>query len=590
MLFQSSVKNFFFTVLFCLSLAGVGFAQLTSKQLKIDLELDSLQSLIISDQEKALTIIERLSKSDNTCLQYNAQYYGGFMLYHKDAYSDAKEILVPLLMTIKSNEQIFTRDCYLKLIYKTVNLLFFVEKNLGNYNKGLKLLEANEAFLDPDVLLFLYGTAHIGLGNYEEAIRLFKKDINEGYVAKRVQKSTSKNAYSRIMAQRFNALGDAYQKLFITRREEAILDSADYYYSRAVETIKPMDNIPEYTYSLLLLRKAKSYTLKDDYNAALNLYYEVATIPYILTKATENQVLDLQVADCLFKLGKMDSALFYANRFLEKYATKPTTKENLVTAYAILSQCYGAFKDNEKAYAFAQKNMELTKEMDKKNKEALEFIHNYNIKGIKEQYQSVVKAKNKKVQLLIIGGILLCLLLISYILYAKNRNGKRYQRFMEIIHTLPNKEIPLQTMEGVIWKTQQSSFEMQDELPKVIKPIAESEAITKIAEGLKKLEKSKDYLKADFKLAYVAKKLNTNTVYLSHYFNAILKHSFSDYVQNLRMEYVLTKLRDNNQFRLYTLQAIAEEIGYKNANTFVTVFKKTTGISPSFYIKELNKN
>ena len=112
-----------------------------------------------------------------------------------------------------------------------------------------------------------------------------------------------------------------------------------------------------------------------------------------------------------------------------------------------------------------------------------------------------------------------------------------------------------------------------------------------MASGLKKLEQKEAYLDPNFKLAFVAKKLNTNTAYLSQYFNQVMQKSFSEYTQELRIHYVLQKLVDAPYFRKYTLQAIAEEVGYKDANTLVRVFKKQTGLSPNYYIEKLeNKN
>lgn len=85
----------------------------------------------------------------------------------------------------------------------------------------------------------------------------------------------------------------------------------------------------------------------------------------------------------------------------------------------------------------------------------------------------------------------------------------------------------------------------------------------------------------------MAKKLNTNTAYLSQYFNQVMQKTFSEYTQELRIQYVLQKLVDAPYFRKYTLQAIAEEVGYKDAKTFVRVFKKQTGLSPNYYIEKL---
>ena len=66
-----------------------------------------------------------------------------------------------------------------------------------------------------------------------------------------------------------------------------------------------------------------------------------------------------------------------------------------------------------------------------------------------------------------------------------------------------------------------------------------------------------------------------------------MQKTFSEYTQELRTQYVLKKLIDVPYFRKYTMQAIAEEVGYKDANTFVRVFKKQTGLSPNYYIEKL---
>ncbi|MGC4041152.1 MAG: helix-turn-helix domain-containing protein [Flavobacterium sp.] len=118
----------------------------------------------------------------------------------------------------------------------------------------------------------------------------------------------------------------------------------------------------------------------------------------------------------------------------------------------------------------------------------------------------------------------------------------------------------------------------------------DDEFIARATLGLKKLEEKQAFLKPKFKLGFVAQKLNTNTAYLSQYFNQVMQKSFSEYTQELRINYVLQKLHDNRQFSNYTLQAIAEEVGYKDATTFVRVFKKQTGLSPNYYIEELKKN
>ena len=156
---------------------------------------------------------------------------------------------------------------------------------------------------------------------------------------------------------------------------------------------------------------------------------------------------------------------------------------------------------------------------------------------------------------------------------------REHYRFLKIIQNL--KETKNRETNSIQLNTTDAELETQS------KQAIDEELIEKISLGLKKLEQKQTFLEPNFKLAFVAKKLNTNTAYLSQYFNQVMQKTFSEYTQELRIHYVLQKLKDSPYFRKYTLQAIAEEVGYKDAKTLVRVFKKQTGISPNYYIERL---
>jgi YesN/AraC family two-component response regulator len=109
---------------------------------------------------------------------------------------------------------------------------------------------------------------------------------------------------------------------------------------------------------------------------------------------------------------------------------------------------------------------------------------------------------------------------------------------------------------------------------------------------LKKLEKFENkelYLKKDVTLSDVASKVDTNPKYLSKTVNKYKDKSFSNYIKDLRMHYVIDRLKNDKKFRLYTIEAIAKEIGYNQSTTFSKSFKLKTGLYPSYFIKQLNQ-
>lgn len=115
------------------------------------------------------------------------------------------------------------------------------------------------------------------------------------------------------------------------------------------------------------------------------------------------------------------------------------------------------------------------------------------------------------------------------------------------------------------------------------------EIVVSILHKLKKFEDNEEYLKNKITVTALAKKFNTNTKYLSKTVNAYKKKNFTDYINELRVNYVLKRLNSDKQFRNYTLKAMANEVGFNTTDAFTHAFFKKESIKPSEYIKKLRK-
>lgn len=65
--------------------------------------------------------------------------------------------------------------------------------------------------------------------------------------------------------------------------------------------------------------------------------------------------------------------------------------------------------------------------------------------------------------------------------------------------------------------------------------------------------------------------------------------SFSGYINELRINYITNKLRSNPEYLTYKIAYLAEEFGYSSYNSFVSIFKQQTGLTPSRFIDYLSK-
>lgn len=86
------------------------------------------------------------------------------------------------------------------------------------------------------------------------------------------------------------------------------------------------------------------------------------------------------------------------------------------------------------------------------------------------------------------------------------------------------------------------------------------------------------FLKKDLKIGDIVKEIGSNRTYVSNYINRTYHCSFSDYMNNLRIEYAKNLLASSASNTKLT--QIAEESGYASEQSFYRNFKKFVGMTP----------
>lgn len=92
------------------------------------------------------------------------------------------------------------------------------------------------------------------------------------------------------------------------------------------------------------------------------------------------------------------------------------------------------------------------------------------------------------------------------------------------------------------------------------------------------------FIRKDLKIDDLVKEIGSNRTYVSNYINRTYHCSFSEYTNNLRIEYAKTLM--SSSAKGTKLSQIAEEAGFANEQSFYRNFKKFTGITPAEWAKE----
>jgi AraC-like DNA-binding protein len=86
----------------------------------------------------------------------------------------------------------------------------------------------------------------------------------------------------------------------------------------------------------------------------------------------------------------------------------------------------------------------------------------------------------------------------------------------------------------------------------------------------------------DLTISQVAEKLGVGRTYLSQVINEHFGLSFNAYINDCRLELAKRYLADRT-YDKYSINGIAEMVGFKSLSAFNSGFKKATGLTPSYY-------
>ncbi len=116
-----------------------------------------------------------------------------------------------------------------------------------------------------------------------------------------------------------------------------------------------------------------------------------------------------------------------------------------------------------------------------------------------------------------------------------------------------------------------------------------SEQIEQITGQLNELmQNERPFLKKGFSIRDLALQINIPAYQLSAFINIESGMHFNDYINRLRISYC-EKLIENGEIENLNLFGLADKCGFQNRNTFATAFKKYTGLTPSVFLKSINK-
>ena len=530
-------------------------------------ELNNLYFDNEDDKELQLRIAEKYVKKAR--IEQSKIYIArGYYLYSLlDRLRNKEKSISYLDSVIKysynSNDKYYPIAAYNEKAYLYTQLSNY-EATIDNYLKAEKYAKKKnnlDAYYEVRYQIAVFKSED--LGEIEEALELYLECKN--YYQK---KDTKDEYYERPYQRILFAIADVY-------KTQNKLDSASYYNKMGYKEANTTGN--QKMKYLFVLNEGATHLLKGYYNEALDSVNKA----YDVIRKNDDIIGELAcyyyIGKCYEELKKEDLAVDYYKKVDSLYNLNNYITPEFVSGYHYLVSYYKAKDDKTNQLLYLNKILKIENTLQKGYKNWNKLLKDkYDIPHKVEEKENIISElkSGKRFNYFI---MFILLIVVVFTLFFGIRQSRLKKTYKERFENLVNKT------DEEIDANKSSTIATNDNIG------ISNEIVETILKELKNFEKNKDYLNSNITIQNLAQKLNTNSKYLSIVINAKKQKSFTQYVNDLRIDNMVNELKINKSIRKYTITAIAEEAGFNTAESFSKAFYKRTGLKPSYFIKELQE-
>ena len=294
-----------------------------------------------------------------------------------------------------------------------------------------------------------------------------------------------------------------------------------------------------------------------------------------------------------WKMGKHGVGVKYLEEIDKEYNKTKWLNPEFRSAYEILIKYNDSIGNKDKQLEYINKLMTLDRLYEKNYK--------YLYTKINKEYdtQKLINEKNNienslKTQRTIISSILILTLLTSLFFWYRYYNlQKKYkEKFEQILAEKPKIiDIPVN-------KISKSTKKLSITVPKNSKELEFYNKIQglnpifvqNILQQLEVFENENKFTDNQISIRLLSEELDTNIPYLSKIINVYKGKNFNQYINDLRIDYIINILKSDATFLNYDIKDLATMGGFMSAINFSDNFQRKYEIKPSYFIKMMKEN
>lgn len=313
-------------------------------------------------------------------------------------------------------------------------------------------------------------------------------------------------------------------------------------------------------------------------NVRKNYFKAISQLNIVLPKICKtsdfaNQSIgNFYMADSYWELNKPNLALPYLLKVDSIFTVNRYIRPDLRKNYEHLINYYKNQKDKEAQLKYISRLFQVDSLINTDYKYlSTKIFKEYDTTKLLNEKAILERSMKKRTVIYFILVIALVTLIVILIYHHFNLKKTYKMRFSDLMSKVPI------ASQVVINSAKEESAEISEKVSQAI------------LSKLEKFEMQKAYLGSDMKLVKIAQLLNTNTKYASKMIVQHRNKKSIDYINDLKIEHIIYLLRTEKKYRNYTYDSLAQEAGFGSTQNFTRAFKKFCGITPNYFISEIQK-
>ncbi|PUB30976.1 tetratricopeptide repeat protein [Elizabethkingia sp. YR214] len=282
------------------------------------------------------------------------------------------------------------------------------------------------------------------------------------------------------------------------------------------------------------------------------------------------------IAEVYMKTDELDKAKIYLDKAV-KIADKSEYLQLKKEVYKRTQEYYSKVQDIENLRKISDKKDVVE---DKISKKTDAFINNAYVQLENNNIKTKETGSLKNIVILMTGLGILCGILVFT--FYRRRQKQQLTRMQHILNQHRKRQKKSYTSLNSVAPEHSAAKEKGTQM---MPPETEDALL----ESLRKFEKQQLYKDKNASLSYVASYMETNTKYLSYIIKKHRQKDFTNYINELRVDYIIEKLTTDPVYRQYKISVLADEAGFSSHSKFATIFKNITDVSPSHFINYISQ-